>query len=185
MCRAAMETDMENRLMDTAGVEEGERGRYGDSNMETYITICKIDSQQEFVVWLRELKLGLSNNLEGWDGREVGGMFKWEGTLVNRWLIHVDIWWKPVQYWEKAMASHSSTVAWKIPWMEEPVRLQSMGLVRVRHDWVTSLSLSTFMHWRRKWQPTPVFLPGESHGRRSLVGCSPWGPTESDTTEAT
>ena len=40
-------------------------------------------------------------------------------------------------------------------------------------------------HWRRKWQPTPVFLPGESHGRRSLVGCSPWGRTESDTTEAT
>src|SRR5574341_1495332 len=41
------------------------------------------------------------------------------------------------------------------------------------------------MHWRRKWQPTPVFLPGESHGWRSLVGCSPWGRTESDTTEAT
>ena len=41
------------------------------------------------------------------------------------------------------------------------------------------------MHWRRKWQPTPVFLPGESHGRRSLVGCSPWGGTELDTTEAT
>ena len=41
------------------------------------------------------------------------------------------------------------------------------------------------MHWRRKWQPTPVFLPGESHGGRSLVGCSPWGHTESDTTEAT
>ena len=40
------------------------------------------------------------------------------------------------------------------------------------------------MHWRRKWQPTPVFLPGQSHGRRSLVGCSPWGRTESDTTEA-
>ena len=39
--------------------------------------------------------------------------------------------------------------------------------------------------WRRKWQPIPVFLPGESHGRRSLVGCSPWGRTESDTTEAT
>ena len=39
--------------------------------------------------------------------------------------------------------------------------------------------------WRRKWQPTPAFLPGESHGRRSLVGCSPWGHTESDTTEAT
>ena len=40
-------------------------------------------------------------------------------------------------------------------------------------------------NWRRKWQPTPVFLPGESHGQRSLVGCSPWGRTESDTTEAT
>src|SRR5574337_1023687 len=39
------------------------------------------------------------------------------------------------------------------------------------------------MHWRRKWQPTPVFLPGESHGRRSLVGCSPWGRKGSDTTE--
>ena len=86
---------------------------------------------------------------------------------------------------EKAMAPHSRTVARKIPWMEEPGRLQSMGSLRVRHDWVTSLSLSTIMHWRRKWQPTPVFLPGESHGRRSLVGCSPWGRTESDTTEAT
>ena len=43
----------------------------------------------------------------------------------------------------------------------------------------------TFMHWRRKWQPTPVFLPGESQGRGSLVGCRLWGLTESDTTEAT
>ena len=73
----------------------------------------------------------------------------------------------------------------KIAWVEEPGRLQSMRSLRVRHDWVISLSLSTFMHWRRKWQPTPVFLPGESHGRRSLVGCSPWGHTELDTTEAT
>ena len=81
------------------------------------------------------------------------------------------------------MAPHSSTVAGKIPWMEEPGRLQFMGSLRVRHDWATSLSLSTFMHWRRKWQPTPVFLPGESHGRRSLVGCSPWGRTELDMTE--
>ena len=43
----------------------------------------------------------------------------------------------------------------------------------------------TFMHWRRKWQPTPVFLPGESQGRGSLVGCRLWGRTESDTTETT
>ena len=72
---------------------------------------------------------------------------------------------------KKAMAPHSSTLAWKIPWMEEPGRLQSMGSLRVRHDWVTSLSLFTFMHWRRKWQPTLVFLPGESQGWGSLVGC--------------
>ena len=62
------------------------------------------------------------------------------------------------------MAPHSSTLAWKIPWTEEPGGLQSMGSRRVGHDWATSLSLLTFMHWRRKWQPTPVFLPGESRG---------------------
>ena len=70
------------------------------------------------------------------------------------------------------------------PWMEEPGGLQSMGLLRVGHDWATSLSLFTFMHWKRKWQPTPVFLPGESQGRGSLLGCHLWGPTELDTTEA-
>ena len=48
---------------------------------------------------------------------------------------------------------------------------------------MTSLSLSTFMHWRRQWHPTPVLLPGKSHGWRSLVGCSPWDHKESDTTE--
>ena len=85
---------------------------------------------------------------------------------------------------EKAVAPHSSTLAWKIPWMEEPGRLQSMGLQRVRHDYATSLSLFTFMLWRRKWQPTVVLLPGESQGRGSLVGCRLWGCTESDTTEA-
>ena len=49
-----------------------------------------------------------------------------------------------------------------------------MVLLRVGHDWATSLSLFTFMHWRRKWQPTPVFLPGESQGQGSLVGCCLW-----------
>ena len=85
----------------------------------------------------------------------------------------------------QAMAPHSSTLAWKIPWMEEPGSLQSMGSLRVRHYWATSLSLFTFMHWIRKWQPTPVFLPGESQGRGSLVGCHLWGCTESDRTEVT
>ena len=49
----------------------------------------------------------------------------------------------------------------------------------------TSLSLFTLMHWRRKWQPTPVFLPGESQGWGNLMGCHLWGRTESDTTEVT
>ena len=87
--------------------------------------------------------------------------------------------------YDKAMAPHSSTLAWKISWTEEPGRLQSMGSLRVGHDWATSLSLFTFIHWRRKWQPTAVFLPGESQGWGSLVGCHLWGRTESDTTEAT
>ena len=86
---------------------------------------------------------------------------------------------------EKAMAPHSSTLAWKIPWTEEPGRLQSMGSLGVGHDWATSLSLFDFMHWRRKCQPTPVFLPGESQGRGSLVGCRLWGLIESDMTKAT
>ena len=83
------------------------------------------------------------------------------------------------------MAPHSSTLTWKIPWTEEPGGLQSMGSLGVGHDWATSLSLFTFMHWRRKWQPTPVFLPGECQGRGSLVGCRLWGRTESDTADAT
>ena len=86
---------------------------------------------------------------------------------------------------EKAMAPHSSALAWKIPWMQQPGGMQSTELRRVGHGWATSLSLFTFMHWRRQWQPTPVFLPGESQGRGSLVGWRQWGHTESDTTEVT
>ena len=84
---------------------------------------------------------------------------------------------------EKAMAPHSSTLAWKIPQVEEPGRLKSMGSLRLGYDWATSLSLFTFTHWRRKWQPNLVLLPGESCGQRSLVGCIPWSRKESDMTE--
>ena len=109
-------------------------------------------------------------------GRKESGTNKRLNNSNNEWLE---------SYPEKAMAPHSSTLAWIIPWAEEPGRLQSMGLLRVGHDWATSLSLSTSLHWRRKWQPTPVFLPGESQGWTSLVGCPLWCRTESDTTEAT
>ena len=83
------------------------------------------------------------------------------------------------------MAPHSSTLAWKIPWTEESCGLQSMGSLGVRPNRATSLSLYTFMHWRRKWHPTPVFLPGKSQGQGSLVGCRLWGRTELDMTEVT
>ena len=100
-------------------------------------------------------------------------------------VLHMNFsWlWRVILDREKAMAPHSSTLAWKIPWAEEPGGLQSMELLGVWHDWATSLPLFTCMHWRRKWQPTPVFLPGESHGQRSLAGYSPWGRKESDMTE--
>ena len=85
----------------------------------------------------------------------------WE-TIIPFKVMSTFITMDYFSYSEKAVAPHSSTLAWKIPWMEEPGRLQSMGSLRVGHDSVTSLSLFTFMHWRRKWQPTPVFLSGES-----------------------
>ena len=94
---------------------------YGKSNMETYITIYKIDSQQEFAVWLRKLKEGLYINLDPIIQSEVSQKEKDKYHI----LTHI---------WEKAMAPHSSTPAWKIPWMEEPGRLQSMESLRVRHD---------------------------------------------------
>ena len=120
-----------------------------------------------------------------------GKVWKQELNWLQEWSPNQEVYVYIVMYisiWlplEKAMAPHSSTLAWKIPWMEEPSGLQSMGSWRVRHDWATSFSLFTFMDWRGKWQPTPVFIPGESQGQQSLVGCHLWGRTESDTTEAT
>ena len=91
-------------------------------------------------------------------------------SLKKAFLSLLAILWNSVFSWMgKAMPPCSSTLAWKIPWTEEPGGLQSMGLLGVGHDWTTSLSIFTFMHWRRKWQPTPVFLPGESQGWGSLV----------------
>ena len=84
---------------------------------------------------------------------------------------------------EKAMAPYSNTLAWKIPWTEEPGGLQSMGSLRVGHN--LSDFTFTFMHWRRKWQPAQVFLPGESQGLGSLVGCRLWDHTELYMTEVT
>ena len=111
--------------------------------------------------------------MKGKEERERYTQLNAENSQVGNWTItaryadamHFNGWYV------KRMAPHSSTLAWKISWMEEPGRLQSLGSLGVRHNWATSLSLFTFTHWRRKRQPTPVFLPGESQGRGSLVGC--------------
>ena len=89
---------------------------------------------------------------------------------LNRYLNFIEYSYIAIntqlyEYLEKEMATHSSTLAWKIPWTKEPGRLQSMGSQRVEHDWATSLSLFILIHWRRKWQPTPVFLPGNPRER--------------------
>ena len=102
----------------------------------------------------------------------------WRGSQSTLFIYKEE----PQAYREKAMATHSSTLAWKIPWTEEPGRLQSME--SKSRTWLSDFTF-TFMPWRRKWQLTPVFLPGESQGRGNLVGCRLWGRTDSDTTEAT
>ena len=73
---------------------------YGKSNVETYITIFKIDSQREFEVQLRKLKQKLCINLEGWDGEGMGGRFKREGIYVYLWLIHVEVWQKTAKFYK-------------------------------------------------------------------------------------
>ena len=79
-----------------------------------------------------------------------------------------------------------STLAQKIPWTEETGRLHAVHGVAKSQTRLSDFTFTfPFMHWRRKWQPTPVFLPGESRGRGSLVGCHLWSRTELDTTEAT
>ena len=80
------------------------------------------------------------------------------------------------------MAPHSSTLAWKIPWMEESGRLQSMGSRRVGHDFTFTFH---FHALEKEMATHSSVLPGESQGRGSLVGCRLWGCTESDTTEVT
>ena len=82
------------------------------------------------------------------------------------------------------MALHSSTLAWKNT-MDRGAWWAAVHGVAKSWTQLSDFTFTSFMHWRRKWQPTPVFLPGESQGQRSLVGCRLWGHIESDTTEVT
>ena len=75
--------------MDMWGAGEGEM--YGESNLETYITTCKIDSQRELAVWLRKLKQGFCINREGWNGEGDGREAQEGGGHMYTWLIDVDV----------------------------------------------------------------------------------------------
>ena len=125
--------------------------------------------------WVPQNKLFLCN-------QAVGRIWSMELSLSARGLEYFLISGRGLS---RRRQWHPTPPHWKIPWTEEPGRLQSMGSLRIGHDWATSLSLFTLMHWKRKWQPTPVFLPGESQRRGNLVGCRLWGHTELDTTEVT
>ena len=114
-----------------------------------HITICKIDSQLEFAVWLRKLKQGL------YQSREVGRGGIWEGGSQGKGYMYIDSASLVAQMLKRLSAVRET---WFDPWVRK-------------------------IPWRSKWQPSPVLLPGKSHRRRSLVGYSPWGCKESDTTE--
>ena len=156
---------------------------------------------QSIKIWMEMTSTKFNIIVSSWDGKKrmrssrrnkdcnyfCNDFFSFFTILSKYSMVNVNIRQRQVvtSALREGNVPHSSTHEWKIPWMEEPGGLQSVGSLSVWHDWVTPLSLSTFMHWRRKWQPAPVFLPGEFQGWRSLVGCRLWGRTESDTTEAT
>ena len=101
----------------------------------------------------------LSNLTIGWiQGYRIGNterlLWRFEHTGTNPLQMPKDNFiWLFYCLVEKAMAPHSRTLAWKIPWTEEPGRLQSMGSLRVGHNWVTSLSLFTFMQGEGNGNP--------------------------------
>ena len=147
--------------------------------LEKIFTVC-CDPQSQRLRLVNEAEMGVFLELSCFfdDPADIGNLISdssaFSKTSLNIWKFTVHILLKPgldnfqhyfTSMWEKAMAPHSSTLGWKIQWTEEPGGRQSMGPLRVGLDWVTPLSLFTFMHWRRKWQPTPVFLLGESQGR--------------------
>ena len=129
-----------------------------------------------YLVRERERKVNFCNNSFSSFNKNIENKYYYYMlVLIYSTVVHIV---------EKAMAPHSSTLAWKIPWTEEPGRLQSKGsLSRTR---LSDFAFIFHFHALEKGiQPTPVFLPGESQGWGSLVGCRLWGRTESDMTEAT
>ena len=132
------------------------------------ITLVHMLLQDKQVMWLNSTTTEWGNILY----TLVGGLWCWEGLGARGegddrgW----DGWMASLTRWTWVWVNSESW--W---WTGRPGVVRFMGSLGVGHDWETSISFSTFMHWRWKWQPTPVFLPGESQGRESLVGCRLWG----------
>ena len=132
----------ENRLVDRVG--EGEGGMNWETSMETYIIICKIDSQWEFGVWHRELSRVLCDNLEQWDGEKDRRGFR-KGTYVYLWLIYVDVWQKPTQYCKAIVLQFKKIKNNLFPWLKGDrldltcdLDLEELSLLRTsgKNKWV-------------------------------------------------
>ena len=116
----------------------------------------------------------------------------WSGIVIEK--LHKRRKWSSKQPWAVLyQRTEDQTIYQSATFLVYPTLYQILetpwapvnGVARGR-AWLSNFTFTFhFMHWRRKWQPTPVFLPGESQGQRNLVGCPLWGRTESDTTEAT
>ena len=131
----------------------------------------------------------------GWRGRWEGGS-GW-GIHVYPWMIHVNVWQKPLQYCKVIslqLIKKKDTIKtedheaserrnWQV-YINQTTHMKNLKELFMQIS-KKKKQLLKIMNWRRKWQPTPVFLPGESQGQRSLVGCRLWGRTELDTPEAT
>ena len=95
---------------------------------------------------------------------------------------HLSEFWRKTSY--RPQAFMEQCIA-RMPWVDRGAWWAAVHGVAQSRTWLKQLSMCACRHWRRKWQPTPVFLPGESQGQRSLVGCHLWGRAESDTTDMT
>ena len=168
--------------------EPGRPQSMGSQKSWTQLSNINSDLWMRYIIWLREAasKDRADHQIEEVSHRYCKQWFIGQFPDLNQWSNLKCFQWRRNQasktynygytlMREKAMEPHSSTLAWKIPWTEKPGRLQSMGSLRVGHDWATSLSLLTFMHWRRKWQPTPVFLPWRIPGTAEPGGLPSMG----------
>ena len=148
------------------------------------------------------LEKGLPTLIHHWDRDSKKQIEQRQEKVKQASLQDRDLSSTSLNVFSLGFPTHSSVLAWRIPGTGEPGGLPSMGSHRVGHDWsdlAASSSSGSYgkkfhlqcrrpgfnpwvgkIPWRREWQPTPVFFPGESQGQRSLAGYSPWGSKELD-----